>query len=142
MMIADLRDPLVSKLEYFRTESPDRSPITIERAVIERLRHPPAGVADERAEITPTVSGQRKLEPIQPPYGVDAFVPPALTIDDYGLRMKTGNHPFEVMLVEGLEVLPDEVFFSGRHVSFPSRAVWSKSSMKARALAVTLRASW
>ena len=71
----------------------------------------------------PAVSSQGKLEPIQPPYGVDAFVPPAFTVDDYGLRMKTRGHPFEVVPIEGLEVPPDEVFFSGSHASFLPRAV-------------------
>jgi len=56
--------------------------------------------------------------------------------------MKAGDHPVEIVLVERLEGASDDLFFSSRNVSFPPLAVWSRSSMKARALALTLRASW
>jgi hypothetical protein len=36
-------------------------------------------VADERAEVAPTVGRERKLESIQPPYGIDTFMPAAVT---------------------------------------------------------------
>src|SRR6516165_6945085 len=99
-------------------------------------------MADERAEVAPTVIRYRELEPIQPTDGVDTLVPPALTVDDDRVRVKTCHHRFEVVAIEGVEVAPDHVFFASRHVSFLLRAVGSSSSMKARALAVTRRASW
>lgn len=142
MVVTDFLDPVVRKLENFGPKRLDDRPITIEGAVVERLGNSAPVVADERAEITLTVSSQGKLEPIQPPYSVNTFMASTVAVDDHGLRIKTGDHSFEVVLVKGLEVPPDEVFFSGSHVSFLPRPVWSSSSMKARALAVTLRASW
>jgi len=142
MVVADLLDPLVGELEHFGTERLDHSPPAIEGAVEQRLRHPTTVVANERAEVASTVVRHRELEPIQPTDGVDTLVPPALTVDHDGVRVKTRHHCFEVVAVEGVKVAPDDVFFARRHVSFLLRAVGSSSSMKARALAVTRRASW
>jgi hypothetical protein len=99
-------------------------------------------VADKRAEVAPTVSRERKLGSIQPPYGIDTFMPSAVTVHHHRLRMKAGDHPVEIVLVERLEVAADDLFFSSSHASVLPLAVWSRRSMKARALALTLRPSW
>ena len=59
---------------------------------------------------------------MRPPYGIDTFMPSAVTVDHYRLRMKAGDHPFEIVLVERLEVTSDDVLFSSSHVSFLPRA--------------------
>ena len=142
MVIADLLDPLVGELEHFGAERLDHGSAAIERAVEQGLGHASTVVANERAEVASTVVRHRELEPIQPTDGVDTLVPPALTIDHDWVRVKTCHHRFEVVAVEGVEVASDDVLFASRHVSFLLRAVRSSSSMKARALAVTRRASW
>ena len=142
VVVSDFLDSFVSELEYFGAERLNVGPITLESTVKERLRHSATVVADERAEVAPTVSRQRKLEAIQPPYGIDAFMPSAVTVHHYRLRMKAGDHLVEIVLVERVEVASDDLFFSSSHVPFLPRAVWSRSSMKARALALTILASW
>ena len=70
------------------------------------------------------------------------LMPPSITVDDHGLRVKARDYSLEVMVVEGFIVPADDLFFSSGHTPLLPRAVCSSNSMKARALAVILRASW
>ena len=120
MVVSDFLDSLVSGLEYFDAERLDDGPITLEsgRGMAESLVHG----ADERAEVAPAVSRQAKTGSDTAAVRHDAFMPSAVTVDHYRLRMKAGDHPFEIVLVERLEVTSDDVLFSSSHVSFLPRA--------------------